>query len=416
MKLTATGIRHLGPGMHGDGNGLWLRVVTPERRSWLFRYQRQGKAREMGFGSFPAVSLAEAREKTLAARKLLGQGIDPLDERRAQRQATEVEEALATTFADAAEVYIAAHEAGWRNAKHVAQWRSTIQTYAAPTIGAMACSAIETADILNVLQPIWTKKPETAARLRGRLEMILSYAKARGWREAPNPAVWRGHLQLLLPPRSKIAPVVHHAALDWREAPAFVAELRVREGMGARALEFAILTAGRSGEVRGAEWTEIDLDRAEWIIPAERMKAKRAHRVPLSELALRLLREQAKLKDGSGLVFLGQRRGAVMSDMTLTAVLRRMGRGELTAHGFRSTFRDWAAEATHHPNHVVEAALAHAISDKVEAAYRRGDLFQKRAVLMDDWAAFLGRQPADVIFIGTGDNRPGADPIRLMWR
>jgi integrase len=397
VKLTATGLKRLGLGMYGDGDGLWLRVVTPERRSWLFRYQRQGKAHEMGLGSFPAVSLAEAREKVQAARKLLSNGIDPLDQRRAERQAAEAEEARATTFGEAAAAYIAAHEAGWRNAKHAAQWRSTLATYAEPMIGAMACGAIETADILKVLQPIWTKKPETATRLRGRLEMILSYAAVRGWREGPNPAVWRGHLQLMLPARGKVAPVVHHAALDWREAPAFMAKLRAREGMGARALEFAILTGARSGEVRGAEWAEIDLDRAEWIIPAKRMKAKRAHRVPLSEPALALLREQAKLKDGSGLVFFGQRRGVIMSDMTLTAVLRRMGRGELTAHGFRSTFRDWAAETTGHPNHVVEAAIAHAISDKVEAAYRRGDLFEKRAVLMDDWAAFLGRQPAEVV-------------------
>jgi len=383
--------------MHGDGHGLWLRVVTPERRSWLFRYQRQSKAREMGLGSFPAVSLAEAREKAQAMRKLLGKGIDPLDQRRAARHAAEAEEARATTFAEAAAAYIADHEAGWRNTKHAAQWRSTIATYAAPVIGMKTCSAIDTDDMLKVLRPIWTKKPETATRLRGRLEMILSYAKARGWRDAPNPAVWRGHLQLMLAPRSKFAPVVHHAALDWREAAAFMAELRAREGMGARALEFAILTGARSGEVRGTEWGEIDLDRAEWMIPAGRMKAKRAHRVPLSGPALALLHEQAKLKDGSGLVFLGQRPGVAMSDMTLTAVLRRMGRGELTAHGFRSTFRDWAAEATVHPNHVVEAALAHAISDKVEAAYRRGDLFEKRRLLMADWAGFLSRQPAEVV-------------------
>jgi integrase len=397
MKLSATSIKHLGVGMHGDGNGLWLRVVTPQRRSWLFRYQRQGKAHEMGFGAFPAVSLAEAREKAQAMRKQLGQGIDPLAQRKAERQATEAEEARATTFAEAAEAYISDHEAGWRNAKHAAQWRSTLVTYAAPVIGAKACSAIDTDDVLKVLRAIWTKKPETATRLRGRLEMILSYAKARGWRDAPNPAVWRGHLQLMLAPRNKIAPVVHHAALDWHKAPAFMAELRAREGMGARALEFAVLTAVRSGEVRGADWAEIDLDRAEWTIPAGRMKTAKGHRVPLSEPALALVREQAKLKDGSGLVFLGQRRGVPMSDMTLTAGLRRMGRGELTAHGFRSTFRDWAAEATGHPNHVVEAALAHAISDKVEAAYRRGDLFEKRRLLMADWAGFLGHQPAEVV-------------------
>lgn len=256
----------------------------------MFRYQRQGKAREVGLGSFPAISLAEAREKAQAGRKLLANDIDPLDQRKAERQAAE--EAKATTFADAAEACIAAHKAGWGNAKHAAQWRSTIQTYANPVIGAKGCGAIDTADILEVLQPIWTQIPETASRLRGRLEMVLSYAKARGWRDAPNPAVWRGHLQLMLPARRKVAPVVH-AALDWREAPAFMAQLRAREDMGARALEFAILTATRSKEVRGAEWAEIDLDRAEWKIPTERMKSKRPHRVPLSAPVLSLLHDQA---------------------------------------------------------------------------------------------------------------------------
>jgi integrase len=396
-KLTALKVKNLGPGMHGDGDGLWLHVVTAGRRSWLFRYQRHGKARAMGLGGFPAVSLADARGKAEAARRLLAAGIDPIDQREAARQAEAAELAQATTFAEAARAYIEAHEAGWRNDKHAAQWRSTIETYAAPTLGTLACAAITTADILAVLKPIWSTKPETAARLRRRLEMILSYAKAHGWRDGQNPAIWRGHLALMLPARGKIAPVKRHAALDWHEAAAFMTALRLREGVGARALEFAILTAARSGEVRGARWAEIDLDRGEWIIPAERMKAAKDHRVPLSEAALAILHEMAALKNGSGLVFLGQRWGVPMSDMTLTAVLRRMGKGDLTAHGFRSTFRDWAAEATAHPNHVVEQALAHAIPSAVEAAYRRGDLLAKRRALMDDWANYLAQLPAHVV-------------------
>jgi integrase len=387
-KLRPASVKHLQAGMHGDGDGLWLRVVTKDRRSWLFRYQRHGRAREMGLGGFPDVSLAEARDKRQAARKMLAAGMDPIDQRAAERQGEAAEQAQATTFAEAAKAYIEGRT-GWRSNKTAQQWCNSLAAYAEPVLGKMPCSAIEMSDVLNVLQPIWKKKPETASRVRRRIEAVLSYAKAHGWRSGENPAAWRGHLALVLPARSKIAPVVHYAALDWREAPAFMAELQAREGMGARALAFAILTAVRSNEVRGMQWAEIDLDRAEWTIPARRMKSQRPHRVPLSASALAILREQAKLKDGSGLVFLGQRRGRPMSDMTLTAVLRRMGRGDLTAHGFRSTFRDWAAEATGHPNHVVEQALAHAIGSAVEAAYRRGDLFEKRAALMNDWSEYL---------------------------
>jgi len=383
--------------MHGDGNGLWLRVVTPERRQWLLRYSRHGKTREMGLGAYPDVSLAAARDKAHAARQQLANDIDPIEAREARRQAEAAKEAHAVTFTEAAKAYIASHKAGWRNAKHAAQWRSTLAAYAEPVIGPMACSVITTADVLKVLTPIWAEKPETATRVRARIEAVLSYAKSNGWRSGENPAVWRDHLAHSLPPRSKVAPVVHHAALPWHEAPAFMAALRECESMGARALQFAILTAARSGEVRRAQWSEIDMDRAEWIIPAARMKAGKDHRVPLSEAALAILHEMAALKDGSGLVFLGRRKGVRMSDLTLTSPLRRMGRGDLTAHGFRSTFRDWAGEATHHANHVVEQALAHAIPSAVEAAYRRGDLLAKRRVLMDDWAKYLAKPPAQVV-------------------
>jgi hypothetical protein len=259
MKLTTKKVERARPGMVGDGDGLWLRVVTPQRRNWVFRYQRQGKAREMGLGSFPAVSLAQAREKAQAARRLLADGTDPLNQRHNVQAAEKAEQARAVTFAHAAEAYITAHASGWRNAKHAAQWRAAIANHAAAVLGQMACSAIETEHVLKVLEPIWNTKPETASRLRGRIEMILSYARAHGWRDGPNPAVWRGHLQLMLPPTGRIAPTVHYAALDWREAPTFMRDLRERDGMGSRALEFAILTAARSGEVRRARWGELDL-------------------------------------------------------------------------------------------------------------------------------------------------------------
>lgn len=389
-RLTASGVQaKRQPGRYGDGGGLWLEVATPERRAWFLRYMRNGKARTMSLGDAQHVSLKQAREKAIDAHKLLAEGIDPIDHRRANRAAETAAQAKRTTFAEAAQQYIAGHEAGWRNPKHRAQWRSTLSTYAEPIIGALAVQAVTTEQVLEVLNPIWRVRPETASRVRGRIEQVLSYAIARGWRDGPNPAVWRGHLQLMLPAKGKVRAVAHHAAMDWREAPAFMAELRRRSSFGASALEFLVLTGVRSGEVRGARWEEVDLDARTWTIPAARMKAARPHRVPLSASALGILRAMAELKDGSGLVFHGQKYGTPLSDMSLTAVLRRMNRGELTAHGFRSTFRDWAAETTHHPNHVVELALAHSIGDKVEAAYRRGDLFEKRQTLMDDWADYL---------------------------
>lgn len=397
-KLTAAEVRsRREPGKYGDGGGLWLIVSTPERRSWAFRYMREGRAREMSLGSVDSVSLAEAREKATEARRLLAQGLDPLTQREASR-AVPVPAAV-VTFADAAERFINAKEAGWRNSKHRQQWRNTLGTYATPIIGTKAAAAVDTADLLRVLEPIWTAKPETAVRVRGRIEAVLDYAKVQGWREGPNPAVWRGHLQLALPARAKVRAVEHHAALPWPEMPAFMAQLRAREGIGARALEFAILTAARSGEVRGARWVEIDQARAVWTIPADRMKAGKPHRVPLSAPALAVLAAMADLrddKDGSGtLVFPGQRQGRPLSDMSLTAVLRRLNRADLTAHGFRSTFRDWCSEATDFPGAVAEMALAHAIGSGVEAAYRRGDLFSKRAELMAAWAIYCGSAAAE---------------------
>ncbi len=288
---------------------------------------------------------------------------------------------------EVAEDYIAAHAAGWANPKHRAQWGTTLATYAYPLIGNLPVAEVSTDKVLSVLQPIWHTKAETAVRLRGRIESVLTAATVKGLRLWENPARWRGHLAELLPTRSKVAPVEHHAALPFVELPAFFLRLQAADGLGARALEMAILTAARTGEVLGATWSEIDLDTALWTIPAPRMKAKREHRVPLSALAVALLRKLAAIREGE-FVFAGQRISNTLSNMALLMALRRMKRGDLTAHGFRSTFRDWAAETTAFPSEVVEMALAHAVGDKVEAAYRRGDLFEKRRKLMEDWGAY----------------------------
>ena len=381
-KLTVAGMRALRtPGMYGDGAGLWLAVSAPDRRSWVLRYTVGGKARQMTLGSAEHVGLAEARQLASDARGQITRGVDPL----AVRHAEAAPEPTVPTFAEAAERYIAAHETGWRNDKHRQQWRSTIAAYAAP-VAAVPVSDVDTAAVLGVLEPIWHAKPETATRLRGRIEQILDYARVQGWRDGPNPAVWRGHLALALPARDKVKPVEHHAALPWQEAPAFMARLRDQAGVGAAALRFAILTAARSGEVRGATWREIDA--VLWTVPAVRMKARREHRIPLSAAALAVLNDAAALPHGpDDFVFPGQRVNRPLSDMSLTAVLRRMNRGELTAHGFRSTFRDWAAE-TGQPADIAEAALAHVVGDKTEAAYRRGDLLSRRRQMMTDWADY----------------------------
>ena len=290
-----------------------------------------------------------------------------------------------------AEEYIKGHEASWRNDKHRYQWRQSLSTFAYPALGDTDVAAIGMTDVLKVLQPIWTTKTETASRTRGRIETILAYATVRGWRTGSNPATWRGNLAMVLPPPDKVAPVQHHAALPWQQMPAFWTKLRDRTGAGALCLQFTILTAARSGEARGAQWGEIDLDGSLWTIPAARMKAGKPHRVPLSEAAKIVLRLAAEGREqDAGLIFPGLKRGQPMSDMTLGAVLKRMGRADLTPHGFRSSFRDWAAEATDAPNHVVEQALAHAIGNSVEAAYRRGDLLERRRKLMEEWAAFCG--------------------------
>lgn len=406
-ELSAAFLRAAKPGRYCDGDGLYLLVKKTGKRFWVFRYKvNGGKLREAGLGRAGegrnCVRLAEAREKASALFRQVKAGIDPLAARDAVLAASKAAQQEAAikgiTFGEAARRHIDAHAASWRNAKHAGQWTATIETYALPFMGEIPVSEVSTTHVLAAIEPIWTTKAETASRLRGRIESILDYAKARGWRAGENPASWKGHLSLTLPARSKVAKVKHHAALAWTETGKFMTDLQAQKGIGARALLFAILTAARSGEVRGARWREIDLVGATWTVPAERMKAGREHRVPLSEQALAVLTEISEARtsnDPAAFVFPGQSETRPLSDMSLTAVLRRMERGDLTAHGFRSTFKDWAAESTAYPPELSEMALAHTIGSKVEAAYRRGDLFEKRRQLMADWGAYCGPVTVD---------------------
>jgi integrase len=400
-KLTAVEVaKAKGPAVLHDGGGLYLRVSATSAKSWVFRFQLNGKRRDMGLGPFPDISLADARGKATENRKQRHDGIDPLDAKEAHRQAQRVLVAKGRTFRECAAEFIEKNQAGWRNAKHQQQWVNTLATYAYPTLGELPVSAIDAGLVVQVLDPIWTEKPETASRVRGRIEAVLDAATVRGFRQGPNPAMWKGNLAHILPARAKVRKVMHHAALPMDDMPEFLAALRGREGMSARALEFTILTAARTGEALGAKWDEIDLSAKVWTVPADRMKAGREHRVPLSVAALDVLekvRSLALMHDGkpdpAAPLFPGPRRALPMSNMTMLMLLRRMKRDDLTAHGFRSTFSDWAAERTAYPREVVEMALAHAVENKVEAAYRRGDLFDKRRRLMADWARFCEAPP-----------------------
>jgi integrase len=369
----------------GGVTGLYLRVSKTGARSWILRIVVAGKRTDAGLGAYPTVTLAMARDKARAMRESVWSGDNPIEERRAKKAALIASNAKAMNFSQCQEKYLAAHSDGWNNPKHKAQWKSTLDTYAVPFIGAIDVALIDTPLVLNCLEPIWKIKTETATRLRGRIESILDWATTRGYRQGLNPARWKGHLEQLLIKPAKIQKVEHHPALPYAEIGAFMAALRETHGMGSRGLEFAILTAARSGEVRGATWVEIDLDAAMWVIPADRIKAKREHRVPLSQAAIALLRALPQMA-GESLIFPGAKKNKPLSDMSLTAVLKRMNRHDITVHGFRSTFRDWASEETTFQGDIVEMALAHAIGNKVEAAYRRGDLFEKRIRLMAAWA------------------------------
>jgi integrase len=367
-------------GYYGDGGGLYLRVSEWGTKGWIFRYSLNGRTHDMGLGSIELVSLAEARDKALACRKLLLERRDPIKVRDAERTQAKLAAAQTTTFAECAAKYVAAHEARWKNDKHRKQWRQTLEV-ACDTLGELPVAAIDTGLVLKVLEPIWTSKPETASRLRGRIERVLSWATVRGYRQGSNPATWRGHLQHMLQTPAK-RDKTHFAALPYAEIGTFMRELRARREMTARALEFLILTASRSNEVIGARWDEIDMAAKTWTIPSTRMKMGKLHRVPLSTRALEIVRA---LPRDSDLVFAGLR------DRTMLALLKTLR--PVTTHGFRSSFTDWAHECTNHPKVVIDAALAHTIGDKVEAAYRRGELFVKRGRLMADWARYCEQTP-----------------------
>ena len=388
--FTDKGVLAAPEGLHCDGGGLYLRVTRGAdgslNRAWLYRFASNGRERWMGLGAYPDVTLKEARERADDARRLRRRGIDPINDRREAKVAEAIATAKQTKFVTAAHGYIRSHGPGWRNAKHAGQWTSTLATYAFPIFGHLPVRSIDTELVLKALEPIWIEKPETASRVRGRIEAVLDWATARKMRDGENPARWRGHLDKLLPNRSKVRKVEHHAALPFDALPEFIARLMTQEGIAARALAFTILTGARTGEAIGAKWEEVDLAAKVWTIPASRMKAGKAHRVPLAPAAVEIL-EQAAERRENDYVFPGAR-GAGLSNMSFLMLLRRMGRSDLTAHGFRSSFRDWAAERTSFPREVAEQALAHTLPDKVEAAYRRSDLFDKRRRLMEAWARF----------------------------
>ena len=383
MALTARRVATAKPGRHSDGRGLILLVKPSGARSWVLRYQIDGRRRDMGLGAWPEVTLAMARERGLAARRLTAEGRDPLSEKKRVKR---------LRFRDAADALIDSKRSGWRSPKHAAQWVSTLETFAYPVLGDLDVRSIGTSEVLATLKPIWVEKTETASRLRQRIEAVLDYARALGAREGENPARWRGHLDHVLPRPSKVHSVIHYPALNWRAAPAFMAELAACDGGSARALAFLIFTAARSGEVRGATWHEMDLEARVWTVPASRIKAGKEHRIPLSEAALAQLAEPRAPYD---LIFpSGRSPDRPMSGMTLAAVVKRMQRRDITVHGFRSTFRDWAGETTPFAREVIEAALAHRLKDKAEAAYARGDLFDRRRRLMDAWAEYLTSKSA----------------------
>lgn len=404
-KLTALHVGRLKePGTYADGGGLYLQVTAAGTKSWVYRFMLNGHAREMGLGPIHTVSLAEARARAAECRQLARDGHDPIDRRLGEKAAARLEAAKAITFKAAAAEFIKAQRPGWRNAKHAAQWASTLKTYAEPVIGDLAVQTIDTGLVIRILQPLWAKKPETASRLRGRIEAILDWARVQGYREGENAARWRGHLDKTLPKPSKVRQVRHRAALPYDHLPDFMAALRNRQGISARALEFAILTAARTGEAIGARWSEINMASKTWTVPAERMKGGREHRVPLNNRAIEVLSGMRELAvegcRGDSIVFPGSKAGHLLTDMALVTVIRRMnaetdppnwrdsdGR-PVVPHGFRASFKTWAGACTNFQREVVEAALAHAIGDKTEAAYERGDRLEKRRRLLAAWCEY----------------------------
>lgn len=388
--LTPLAVKNAEAGRHADGGGLNLLVKDSGARSWVYRFMLKGKSRDLGLGAASGpdkISLAQARDLASAHRLKVKAGIDPLAERHREAAealaAAQAAKITGVTFRHVAEAYIAANEGSWRNDKHRQQWRNTLASYVYPVMGELPVADIGTAHVLQILEPIWHEKPETASRIRGRIEALLDAAKARGYRDGENPARWRGHIPQILPARSKLTRG-HHKAMPYAELPLFMSQLRAREAMAALALEFVILTATRTSELLGAKWGEVDLEKAIWTIPALRMKAGKEHRIPLSPRAVEIL-QTLKLKSSEWLF--PSEKGGKLSTMEMSMLLRRM-KLDCTVHGFRSAFRDWSAECTGYAHEVCEMALAHTIGNKAEAAYRRGDMFEKRRRLMDDWAAY----------------------------
>jgi integrase len=380
-------------GMYADGGGLYLQVAGADARSWVYRYTLNGRQRYLGLGPASAIPLARARELAAAARQSRAEGLDPIDKKHEQRAASRRDDARAVTFKDCGERYIATHEPAWRNPKHRQQWRNTLDTYAYPVFGSVSVADVDVGMVMKVIEPLWAAKRETAGRLRGRIEAVLDWAKARGFRDGENPARWRGHLSNLLPARSKAQAVKHHAALPYEQLPAFMADLRSRTSISAKALEITILCALRTSEVIGGTWNEIDLVAGVWTLPGGRMKAGQAHRVPLAPRVLEILCELSSRREGEW-VFPGNRAGKPLSNMALLKMLAVMGHDEITTHGFRATFKTWASERSSFANEIVESALAHAVGSKVEQAYQRSDRIEKRRRLMFAWADYAGKPPA----------------------
>jgi integrase len=390
-------------GYHADGDNLYLQVSSSNAKSWIFRFSFDGKRREMGIGSYPEITLEKARESAIELRRLVKSGVDPIEQRKADQAAKRAERSNTVSFEFCASNYIDAHRHGWKNAKHAQQWANTLEQYAYPVIGEMPVKEIDTTHVLRILEPIWTTKTETASRVRSRLENVMDWATTRGYRSGDNPARWKGHLENLLPKSSKVKKVSHHAALPYQQMNEFICGLRQYDGVSAMALEFLILTAARTGEVIGAMWKEIDLTSKIWTVPAERRKAEREHRVPLSPRCIEIL-ERAALIRQSDFVFPGGRAGNGLSNIAMVKFLQKSLGYDCTVHGFRSSFRDWAGERTNYPRDLCEMALAHTIKDKAEAAYRRGDMLEKRRQMMADWLKFCE----------TASDAAGADivPIR----
>ena len=387
-KLSARKVAEARQGKYEDGGGLRLVVAPTGSKKWVLRYTFARRRREMGLGSYPGISLAEARSKAAEMRSISYSGVDPLSKKKSEKISIPY-------FEECAKAYIESQKAGWKNSKHISQWLNTLETYVFPSFGSIPVNQIETEHVLSALKPIWERKTETATRVQGRIANILDYAAAMNYRSQANPARWRGHLDKLLPKPSRIQTVRHHPAMPFSDVPEFLVELKSREGSSPNALLFLIATATRTSEVLGAKWSEIDYNSKSWVIPAERMKAKREHRVPLSELALRVLRDRAKPLENNNFIFVGAKPGRGLSNMAMLKVMRDLGygvggvKGNYVPHGFRSSFRDWAGEVSSFPGDVIEMALAHSIKNKVEAAYRRGDLFEKRRALMESWAEFI---------------------------